>query len=222
MRTDTATFRKNAFKAIRAQGVNSNKSKAIVAKFAYQMYAHEYPVLANGVRFLVSMEGENQQSIAMVDNSGLVMVHLDSYTLRDLQPLISTTPTTRQVEIADQLSEMIPDIYSAIEDACQAYEAEHGYPTNDAEFEARNAFTKAQPAVAEINGRYDALKAESLAINPHVQAHLVDPDKASFWYDWVKDVRGYRPQGFMTLQMVIDDMARLKNEPCYDEMDMAA
>lgn len=221
MRTDTATFRQNAFKAIRAQGVNSVKSKAIVKKLAYQFYARGYPVLPDTTTFLVSTDDENQQSVAVV-NQGLVTLHLTAWHLEELQPLLNNTPTPRQVEIAAQLSDMICPLYSAIGDACQAYEAEFGYPTDDAGFDARSAYGRTFPAVAAINAAYDALKAESLAINPHISAHMVDPSKASHWYEWVKDYRGYRPQGFHTLAMVEADMARLENERPYDEMDMAA
>ena len=216
MRTDTQTFRANAFKSLRAQGVNSVKAKEIVRQLAYQFMRHGHPVLADTTRITVSIDGEHDQSVAVV-NEGLVTIHLDTYTLRALQPLVNCTPTTRQVEIADELSGMMSDVYSAIGDACEAHQAEFGHPADDAGFEARHAWTRAFPAVAALNARYDALKAESLAINPNVDCHLVDPDKAGHWYEWVKDARGYRPTAFMTLAMVEADMERLAKEPILEE-----
>lgn len=221
MRTDTRTFRDNAFKSLRAQGVNSVKSKRIVSMLAYQFMRHGHPVLADTTTIKVSIDGENDQSVAVVNND-LVTLHLDTYTLRELQPLVNCTPTARQLEIGSELADMIDDHYSFTGDACQAYEAEFGYPSDDAGFEARDAYVKAFPAVATLHARYDALKAESLAINHNVDCTLVDPLKASFWYEWVKDFRGYRPSGFHTLAMVEADMERLANERPYDEMEEAA
>ena len=221
MRTDTRTFRDNAFKSLRRQGVNSVKSKAIVAKLAYQFMRHGHPVLADTTTIKVSIDGEHDQSVAVV-NEGLVTLHLDAYTLRELQPLLNCTPTARQLEIGEELAEMMTPIYSALGDACQAYDAEFGHPKTDAEMDVRRDWTRTFPAVAALNARYDALKAESLAINPNVDCHLVDPDKGSHWYEWVKDFRGYRPSGFHTLAMVEADMVRLSTERPYDEMDEAA
>jgi len=122
-----------------------------------------------------------------------------------------------------QSMDVIPtDVYSAIGDACEAYDAQFGYPADTAGAEVRYQWSRTFPAVVAINAAYDALKAESLAINPHVECHLVDPDKASHWYEWVKDTRGYRPTGFMTLAMVEADMKMLETERPYDEMDEAA
>lgn len=221
MRTDTATFRSNTFKAIRAQGVNSAKSRRIVEMLAYQFRMNGFPVLADTTRILVSMRGVNQQTVDVV-NEGLVTLQLDAWTLDALQPLIPTTPTLRQLEIATELSEMMTDVYSAIGDACEAYDAQFGYPADTAGAEVRYQWSRTFPAVVAITAAYDALKAESLAINPHVECHLVDPDKASHWYEWVKDTRGYRPTGFMTLAMVEADMKMLETERPYDEMDEAA
>jgi hypothetical protein len=217
MRTDTATFRQNAFKSLRSQGVNSVKAKEIVRQLAYQFSAHGHPVLPDTTRITVSIDGEHDQSVAVV-NEGLVTLHLDTWTLRALQPLVNCTPTPRQIEIGEKLAAMMPDLYAAIGDACDAWEVENGRrPQVDEDWDDRSAFSRAFPAVVAINATYDALKAESLAINPNVDAHLVDPDKASHWYDWVKDFRGYRPTGFHTLAMVVADMERLQNERPYDE-----
>lgn len=222
MRTDTATFRANAFKALRAQGVNSVKSREIAGLLVWQLRYRHVSTLPDSARIKVSFDAEHAQTVAVVDGPSVIL-HLDGHTLRLLQPLVKCVPTPRQLEIGELLSAMMSDVYDAIGDACQAYEARFGHPADAEACLVRDAFVKAFPAVAEVNGRYDALKAESLAINPNVSATLVDPDKASHWYEWHHDLYNYRPSGFRTLAAIEAEMAHMATIPMgtFDEQDAA-
>lgn len=216
MRTDTATFRRNAFKAIRAQGVNSVKAKACVDRLVEVGRHHGFPFV-DGAEIRISIDSAESQSVAVVA-AGLVRLQVSGWQLERHQPLVNCAPTARQVEIGRLLGDMLPDLYAAIGDACDAWEEENGRrPQVDEDWSDRSEFCRVFPAVVAINARYDALKAESLAINPNVDAHLVDPDKASHWYEWHHDLYHYRPSGFRTLAMVEAEMERMKGLPIEEE-----
>jgi len=215
MRTDTATFRRNAFKTIRAQGVSSAKTRQIVAMLASRLrYQAEFPV---GTEILVSMDEADAQRICLVKDM-LVLACLDWGDLRELQPLVNTTPTTRQLDLCEQMNAITSNIYTAMHEGDLAFEAIHGAPLTDAAYEARREFVQSYAPYRAVMDAYEAAKSESLAINPLVAAHIVDPDRASFWYEWHREAYNYRASGFRTLAMIEREMETM---PRHIE-DMAA
>lgn len=188
MRTDTATFRANAFKTLRRGGLSSVKAKAVTAQIVMDMRLRGKPVLPADAFLMVDIRSAEEQRIVIVSRD-LVIWCLDSWKVQAPQPLVDCKPTARQLEIQAILRDGIADLYAA-----------QGYGDDS------------------VRARYDALVEESLAINPNVEVSVSDPEKASFWYEWVQEVRGYRPDGFMTHAMVVRDMERLKDERPFEEM----
>lgn len=203
MRTDTVTFRRNAFRTIRAQGVSSAKTRRIVAMLVHHLRFHkEFPA---GTEIVVSMDDADAQRICLVKD-GLVLACLDWGDLRELQPLVNTTPTPRQLELRDLMTRIMSDIYAAMHQGDMAYEDEHGAPHTEADYEAQRAFVQGYAPYRAIMDAYEAAKTESLAINPLVEASIVDPDRASFWYQWHEEAYSCRPSGFRTLAMIEREM----------------
>jgi len=203
MRTNTITFRRNAFKTMRAQGVSSAKTRQIVEMLAFRLRYHtEFPA---GTEILVSMDEADAQRVCLVKD-GLVLTCLNWEELRHLQPLVDTTPTVRQLELCEQMNAIVSGIYTAMHEGDLAYEAEHGAPHTEADYEAQRLFVQGYAPYRAVMDAYGAAKRESLAINPLVAAHLVDPDRASFWYEWHREAYNYRPLGFRTLAMIEREM----------------
>ncbi|MFZ3481965.1 hypothetical protein [Sphingomonas sp. 3-13AW] len=203
MRTNTATFRRNTFKALRRQGVSSAKTRLLVEKIRYRLrYQDALPV---GTEILVSMDEAEAQRVAFVKD-GLVLVCLDWDELRDLQPLVNTTPTPRQLALCEEMERLISAIFRTMDEGEQAFATEHGEPHTEADCEARRRFVKDFAPYREVLASYEAAKAESLAINPNVEASIIDPERSSFWYEWHREAFNYRPSGFRTLAMIDREM----------------
>lgn len=189
MRTDTATFRANTFKTLRREGLSSVKAKAVTQQIVTDMRLRGNPTLPADAFLMIDIRSVEEQRVAIVSQH-LVIWCLETWQVRAPQPLVDCAPTARQLEIQAILRDGIADLYAAQDRGDDS-----------------------------VKARYDALVAESLAINPRVEASVSDPEQASFWYEWVHEVRGYRPDGFMTLAMVRHDMERLKTERPFEEMD---
>lgn len=211
MRTDTVSFRKRAFQALRSHGVSSAKAAQAVAHLDHELARLGYPRVEDSAEVVVSMDAADSQTVAVVIG-GLVVAHVCTWRLRELQPLVNTEPTARQVEIAEQLSALIPEIYSAMQEGQELFVSRHGEPRDEIEHQAKHAFVTMYEPYRSVLAQYDRLKAESLMINPNVDGAVVDPDKASHWYQWVRDARGYRPTGFMTIKMIEADMKSVPDE----------
>lgn len=188
MRTDTATFRANTFKTLRRGGLSSVKAKAVTEQIVADMRLRGRPTLPADAFLMVDIRSVEEQRVVIVSQH-LVIWCLETWQVRTPQPLIDCKPTARQLEIQAILRDGIADLYAA-----QDYGDD------------------------SVKVRYDALVEESLAINPNVEVSISDPEKASFWHEWVQEVRGYRPGGFMTHAMVVRDMERLKDERPFEEM----
>jgi len=209
MRTDTATFRSNAFKTLRAQGVSSAKSRRIVEMLAFRLRAQgSFPV---GTEIVVSMDDAHAQRVGFVKD-GRVLYCLDWSDLGDLQPLVDTVPTARQLELRDVMEATTSDVYAAMDAGEQAFETEHGAPHTDSDYEARRLFVQSYAPYRAVMDAYQAARDESLAINPNVEASIADPDQASFWYEWHREAYDYRPTGFRTLAMIRREMETMPRE----------
>lgn len=207
MRTDTATFRRNAFKTLRTQGLSSAKARLVLPILLQRLsrYSPEHP---DGTEIRVSFDDAEVQTVAVV-HEGIVRIHLDYHDLDDLQPLVNTVPTARQLELRDEMTDLTSAIYAAMSEGETAFAEEHGAPHLEGDYEAERLFVKSYQPYVDVLARYEAAKKESLAINPNVEAMVSDPERASFWYEWHREAYNYRPSGFRTLAMVEAEMATM-------------
>jgi len=218
MRTNTATFRSNTFKTLRRQGVSSVKAKALTAQIVTDMRLRGNPTLPADSFLAIDIRSVEEQRVVIVSQH-LVIWLLETWQTTSMQPLVDCTPTVRQTEIQGILQDMVSDLYDALGLASLAWDQANGHPASEAAYDARSTAVQADAGVIAVKAAYDALVAESLKINPRVSAFVSDPEKASFWYEWVKETRGYRPDGFMTHAMVEQDLARLKTEKPMEDFD---
>ena len=213
MRANTVSFRKNAFKTLRAQGVSCAKAMEIAELLGRQIaWGTRIP---EGAEIKVSMDAANEQSVCIAKD-GLALLHLDTFTLRKLQPLVNTAPTARQLELQEEMEGMIGSIYAAMALAEAKFANEHGTPHDERDYAAEKAFVQQDAGYKAVLAAYEAKKNESLAINPYVDAFVVDPEAASFWYEWHREAYNFRPTGFHTLAMIKAEMERMPREIMYE------
>ena len=203
MRTNTVSFRKNAFDTLRVQGLSSAKAHQVSEKLASRLkFRESFP---EGTEIRVTMDAADAQRISLVKD-GIVLFCLDYVDLEGLQPLVDTNPTERQVELHAQMMNLTGEIYTQMNYGEAAYASEYGEPHTEGDYDAERRFVKDYAPYKEVLACYEAAKAESLAINPHVSASISDPERASFWYEWHRDAYNYRPTGFRTLAMIDREM----------------
>lgn len=200
MRTDTNTFAKRVFKDLRAAGLSAAAATAGRNAILSAAHAFGYPLLDDSARACVSMDSEDSQSV-YVDERGLARFHAG--VADHHQPLVNTTPSDEQLEIADELCDIRCSIYEAVSLAEDAGSKE---PFKDA-------------AVVALNKQYDELRERSIAINPFVHAGHIDPDAYDFYSMMHKDTYGFRPRGYITFPTMKDKMERLRKA---NELEMAA
>lgn len=107
--------------------------------------------------------------------------------------VVSTKPTQRQVDLVSLMGDAADVIRDACGAACDAYAEQYGYPQTDADCEARSTFVHNDPAMKAANAVYNALRDESLAINPHIGVNYSDPLLFGEFSDFYKYETGSRP-----------------------------
>lgn len=101
----------------------------------------------------------------------------------EFQPLVKTEATAEQIALRDEMEAMMTgDLYDA----------------EGAEKERLNAL-------------YTAKRDAVLAINPFVHASYADPDGYEFYHNIHKSEYGFRPRGFLTYAMMLEQIEMICN-----------
>ncbi len=190
MRTDTNTFRKNVISDLRAAGLSCAKARRCAMYIDYAADVACYPEIGDTSKAEVSVDCAEEQTVYINDN-GIARFHCA--VPADMQPLLNTAANQEQQALSEQLADLIPEIYSAMQRAEDAGITE-----------SRNA-----PEVVALNAQYDAIRDQILAINPEVHGGVVDPESYSFYSDMHKSTYGFRPRGFINYPTMKEDMERM-------------
>lgn len=207
MRTDTATFASRVFKQVRALGISCARSKEVARSITSGNSGGSYNPYGN-CGFQRRATVESLDLILNVTHEGFhyveVIVDGDfafSASTRD-RILVNVEPTARQLEIYEDLCTSRDEVREAIAEACRQWEAEFGYPANDEQADARYDAVALVPAVIDARARYNAIRDQSLALNPHAPAWVIDPVLFATYSDEVKYERGSRPAGYTSFASV--------------------
>jgi hypothetical protein len=213
MRTDTTTFAKFIYRAVRDLGINAVRSKIVASRIASSFrYGFYNPLGDFGFEARKNIETIELKLDITFSGFQCVNVIVDGEfafnASNDRGLLVSIDPTPRQLELVDELHNRMRAANFAIGDACNAYAEIHGYPQTDAEFDARSDFCEQDPAVIAAKAAYDNLRDESLSLNPFAPGHIVDPRLAYKYSDTHKYEYGCRPHGYENVAGMREYLAR--------------
>lgn len=197
MRTDTASFAKNAFKAVRSLGVNSVRSKHLARQIVqvanhggYDAQGGEIPGHTSFDAFRVALEfafsgfqyvqiWDGDQPVFTVTTAG--------------GRIVSTEATPAQIALRERMEIAGRAIYASSGELCAEWEKTHGYPQTREAADLRHDFVEADPRHLAARAAYDALRDESLALNPFAPANVIDWKQWGHFSDWYKEETGSRP-----------------------------
>lgn len=213
MRTDTATFRANVLKSVRALGINSARSKVVARRIASGVAHGSYNRLGElrfaGVATFSSLDlkltfcwNGAQVVDVLVDGADAFSASTDDCRL------VSLDPTPEQERLRWLLERARSTLCDALSSACLAWEEAHGRPHRDEDRERRDQDVELDPAVSEARDAYASLRARSLASNRHAHVCYVDPALHSLYSDVVKEDRGSRPTGHVRYDEAVEYLER--------------
>lgn len=197
MRTDTRSFADNAFKAVRALGVNSVNGKRLARQIVivanhggYDAQGSEIPPHTIFADLRVSLEFafSGFQYVAVNDGDRQVFT-----VTANGGAIVSTDPTPRQIELAEAMQVAGRAVFSLSADLCGEWEDANGYPTTFEAADRRGLAVNTDPRMVAAHAAYDALRDESLALNPYAHPRIIDWRQWSLFSDWYKEESGSRP-----------------------------
>lgn len=213
MRTNTTSFRKNVYNAVRALGVNCAKSRELACTIASDISNGAYTMMGRTPAFAEI----NSFEVELELNIGSGYPQAIGVTVNGQRQfgatcnggeIISVKPTERQVELRNLMEEARRNANRVCADACRAWDAEHGYPDSNEKADQRYEDVNNDPAYMEAKAEYNVLRNESIAINKYVSATIVDPILYGEFSDTYKDVTGSRPGPDWTYEMILNWMDR--------------
>src|SRR3546814_6682905 len=103
-------------------------------------------------------------------------------------------------------------ISSAIGPACRAYRKAYGNTETTEDWDKQSEFCDQDSGVISARAAYNALRDESLAINPFAPGHIVDPDLHNEYSEIYKYECGPRPRGYTNVAEMKAYSARRSDE----------
>lgn len=223
MRTDTNTFAKTAFKAVRALGINSVNSRSlarqivsVLAHGGYNAQGEVIPSRREIADFKVNLNLGfwGPQYVAVIIGGEVAF----TVTIHGRQ-IVSTQPTARQLELHDAMIEALEAVRDASAFACRVWEDANGYPATNEAADRRYEEVRKDAGYIAALAAYNALRDESLALNPFAPARIVDTMTYGTFSDWHKEEVGWRPGSNQTLAEV---RAWMERESAAQSLDIAA
>lgn len=204
MRTDTTTFAKFVFRAVRDLGINSVRSKQVARRisssFSYGFH-NPYGDFSFEARKNIDTI-ELQLNIGFSGFQGVDVIIDGEFGFRASTNdgvLVDVEATPRQVEMCDELHDLMRATNTAISNACDAFAKEFGYPQTNEDCEKRFEFCEQDSGIIAAQAHYDALRDESLAINRFAPGHYIDPALHYEYSDTYKYEYGCRPRGYTSV-----------------------